>query len=1567
MPVYACGVCVHVYVWVCVCGGMYECKCVTIRICVQICLSGSKNSLREDAYRLMSILLGPTITDGWPLFMNFVCFLIDDLPFAVAPTLLLKLVAVALMHPQLATVQQQLTNTQSSTYASAKTSAHGDKLIDNLFFIASSLLTFYIDNDATDTHNANNNNDRAVQQALELVNDMFGLLLMLFVPLETITAYARKSNNPHTHNNSNSVSARMLEIVACVPTNKHTHKMDVFACVAAQSFPRLRTDEYLAALLKKFVSRTNTQQQGDEHGEGGGLLVTSSRFVSTEFVGVSGHTQTQSQTQSHTQSQSQSHAQEAEGQLFVDTHTSSSSSGGPSSASSRRRTHARYPSSASSAVQPTNTHNTHHTHNEESNSPGIAGRSPLGSVSLNDMDSLHTHTNTSSRHTNNKAPSLGSVGRQHSSPADTHYRHKHIQGQSSTHTHTNTHTSQYAQDVDDEFARYIPSWEDKQQQQTDTHKELTNSGRAKRSQSLDDTQFIAVNSPEASPNNSVNNSVNNSAKSQKSVGSSSLRVNVDGFGHTHVDTHANTHTNTHTNTRTNTQAHTHTGAHTDTRTTDIQAGLQYSNVGEKNSMDSLVNNYNSDSSLGSVSSVHRDRHSGHTQTNTQTNTHTNTHTNDSNVARALFADDGSDAHRQQQFANMNLSSASMEANTNTNTNKDRLSALKRGRTAQANTPTSAHTHQQTLDGTSNTSIVMDEQTSPVRRVSSLRSSRSRRQQQQQQQTQQTQETEEDYGMFANTPNTHTSSNQQRSRFASASADSNDDTNTNTNTGTNSYFMNTQALVGANPFTPSRQIPRDAEQTHTHSHTPSHTQSHTQAHTLSQNASYANDNYNANASVDTQYEDWKQLSHVQSPNRQSRQAVNTQRQGRFFEFNSTNTHTNTHTNTNNNNNNSDYDSDYADQRSVSSISSGHTNTNNNSYNSSSSNANTHTNSNSNNTNNLKQNIQKVSAYMNLNTHNAHNNSNLQMNVDEQLPPLSSANTQHSPKAAAAASAHTQQQGESGIANTNNECVYTHTDDIQPCKNPTRDLQRVFRGLETPEWPEIFDVLNVIRSLALHHPHTLTQTNTQTNTTNLTPVWKGVCKQMDNLRSAVAKNAMLTIADMFTGLGRVTTNTQTPTHTQTTMRCALDTTECLSAVMSALIKRSGDTRNGFLEESADNAMYAILTTPTNTQLLPAVHTQPVISPHRVLNSLLSLLDHRNVVIRGKISQYIVWVFQLCGHEFHTNNSTQNVKGANDVCLQTNEAFKTRLHKMIADSGSEVRLHARAIVCLCLCLSAAQSAHTPSAHTPKRTQQQGGLFTRGEMESVVGADNVDKSLVSSLINAVVCVHTQGSLDTLFGKTNSSASTSVNTSLSSFPATPGGASSGMRTPMSAHTPHSAAHTPHSTVHTPMSAHTPKSPSSRRVLTNNNSRKESHSLVFVDSDNDNDSFISNNNDGVSAASIISLSSVSMSTDSPHSHTHNNRPPPQQRTTKNQPPTPTQSATHTRRIMQSTDCLITLPDTLRLTTSKAWNERQTSLSTLTEIVGEYGEVLRDANKLETCVDAILCRLEDSSVKVCMSA
>jgi hypothetical protein len=242
----------------------------------------------------------------------------------------------------------------------------------------------------------------------------------------------------------------------------------------------------------------------------------------------------------------------------------------------------------------------------------------------------------------------------------------------------------------------------------------------------------------------------------------------------------------------------------------------------------------------------------------------------------------------------------------------------------------------------------------------------------------------------------------------------------------------------------------------------------------------------------------------------------------------------------------------------------------------------------------------------------------------------------------------------------------------------------------------------------------------------------------------------------------------------------------------------------------------------------------------------------------------------------------------------------------------------LCLCPCVSAAQSAHTPSAHTPKRTQQQGGLFTRGEMESVVGADNVDKSLVSSLINAVVCVHTQGSLDTLFGKTNSSASTSVNTSLSSFPATPGGASSGMRTPMSAHTPHSAAHTPHSTVHTPMSAHTPKSPSSRRVLTNNNSRKESHSLVFVDSDNDNDSFISNNNDGVSAASIISLSSVSMSTDSPHSHTHNNRPPPQQRTTKNQPPTPTQSATHTRRIMQSTDCLITLPDTLRLTTSKAW-------------------------------------------------
>jgi len=110
-------------------------------------------------------------------------------------------------------------------------------------------------------------------------------------------------------------------------------------------------------------------------------------------------------------------------------------------------------------------------------------------------------------------------------------------------------------------------------------------------------------------------------------------------------------------------------------------------------------------------------------------------------------------------------------------------------------------------------------------------------------------------------------------------------------------------------------------------------------------------------------------------------------------------------------------------------------------------------------------------------------------------------------------------ENGISSTStpSEIVYEYIDtaDIQPSQAPLRDLHQSIKGLEVQDWPDIFYTLNTIRSLALHHPTILT---IDSNAMMLHSIVGLVMKRVDNLRSSLVKNALLTITDMFRGLGK-----------------------------------------------------------------------------------------------------------------------------------------------------------------------------------------------------------------------------------------------------------------------------------------------------------------------------------------------------------------------------------------------------------------------------------------------------------------
>lgn len=58
-----------------------------------------------------------------------------------------------------------------------------------------------------------------------------------------------------------------------------------------------------------------------------------------------------------------------------------------------------------------------------------------------------------------------------------------------------------------------------------------------------------------------------------------------------------------------------------------------------------------------------------------------------------------------------------------------------------------------------------------------------------------------------------------------------------------------------------------------------------------------------------------------------------------------------------------------------------------------------------------------------------------------------------------------------------------------------------------------------------------------------------------------------------------------------------------------------------------------------------------------------------------------------------------------------------------------------------------------------------------------------------------------------------------------------------------------------------------------------------------------------------------------------------------------------------------LQEALSASTSSSWTARKDAVDRITELILKHYDVLRDANKLSTCVDCLLARLEDGSVKV----
>jgi len=155
-------------------------------------------------------------------------------------------------------------------------------------------------------------------------------------------------------------------------------------------------------------------------------------------------------------------------------------------------------------------------------------------------------------------------------------------------------------------------------------------------------------------------------------------------------------------------------------------------------------------------------------------------------------------------------------------------------------------------------------------------------------------------------------------------------------------------------------------------------------------------------------------------------------------------------------------------------------------------------------------------------------------------------------------------------------YLASEDIRPSAHPQQEMSKTLASLPTDDWPDIFLTLNSVRRLGLHHCDLVDK--------HSHALVRDVVKQVGNLRSAVAKNAILAIRDLWTGMGR-----------------ALDVE--VGVVVPVLLKRSSDT-NGFLSTTADDTMRQVIHRATLT---------------RTLGALVPCCATRHTGVRGRAAVY------------------------------------------------------------------------------------------------------------------------------------------------------------------------------------------------------------------------------------------------------------------------------------------------------------------------------------------------------------
>jgi hypothetical protein len=152
----------------------------------------------------------------------------------------------------------------------------------------------------------------------------------------------------------------------------------------------------------------------------------------------------------------------------------------------------------------------------------------------------------------------------------------------------------------------------------------------------------------------------------------------------------------------------------------------------------------------------------------------------------------------------------------------------------------------------------------------------------------------------------------------------------------------------------------------------------------------------------------------------------------------------------------------------------------------------------------------------------------------------------------------------------------TEDIEPSENPDREFRQAMDFIQSDDWEKNMHALLSIRRMAVHHPDLLSDKE------RLHTVSVRLMEAVDNLRSAVSKNAVISFRDLFNQLEKL-------------MDPELD------KVLPFLIKKV--VGSGFIAEEIETAVDAAIARCTMQRVLSALilsyqHKNPMVRAHTAM---------------------------------------------------------------------------------------------------------------------------------------------------------------------------------------------------------------------------------------------------------------------------------------------------------------------------------------------------------------------------------